>query len=243
MRSLNIIIELPQILKTAINNYYRLSVVVQNITRFFLMSCFLLLVTSCTTISNKNAYFSANGINPIRPPPLSWHISAKLGISSAQRNGSVTLNWQQTGKTFVIKLQGPLGQGNAVISGSQYNAKIQQPGKATLRSNNVDELVFDTFGWTLPFDDFIHWVVATANPKHIITNISFDPALGTLSNFEQSGWALEYSRYKLVDNWVLPGRVKAQRLPSNSIQQNQNSNGADVQQTKLTLIIREWTIL
>jgi outer membrane lipoprotein LolB len=243
MRNRNIIMPSPPTLKTDINNYCRNLVVAQKTTRFFLMSCFLLLITSCTTISNKNAIYSADGINPIKPPPLSWQISAKLGISSSQKNGSVTLNWQQTGETFVINLQGPLGQGNAVISGSQYNAKIQQPGQPTLRSNNVDELVFDTFGWTLPFDNFIHWVVATANPKQIITNISFDPALGTLSSFEQSGWAMEYSRYKLVDNWVLPGRIKAKRLRSNSTQQNLSYNSIDTQQTTLTLIIREWTIL
>jgi hypothetical protein len=54
---------------------------------------------------------------------------------------------------------------------------------------------------------------------------------------------MEYSRYKLVDNWVLPGRIKAKRLRSNSTQQNLSYNSVDTQQTTLTLIIREWTIL
>jgi len=216
----------------------------KKIVRLSFAASFLVLIASCTTFVTKNvSYSGVGGATPIKPPPLAWQISAKLGISSPQKNGSVTLNWQQIGEAFVIKVQGPLGQGNAIISGSQHNAEIRQPGRTTLRSDNVDELVFDTFGWTLPFDNFMHWVVATANPEFIIKNISFDPALGTLNGFQQSGWTLKYDRYKLVDNWVLPGRIKVTRLPSNANQQTHSSNRADTKQTDLTLIIREWTIL
>jgi outer membrane lipoprotein LolB len=243
MRSLSIIVWSPPIFRVAVRNDFKRRLKLQNSVRFLLISSLLLLITSCTSFGSKNANYTIGAVQPIKPPPLAWHISAKLGISSPQQNGSVTLNWQQTGDTFIIKVQGPLGQGNAVISGSQYNAKIQRPGRASLRSNNVDELVFDTFGWTLPFDSFVHWVVATANPKQAVTNIRFDAALNTLSGFEQSGWALAYSRYKLVDNWVLPGRVKATHLSKRSTQQNYSDNNADTQQTRLTLIIREWTIL
>jgi outer membrane lipoprotein LolB len=243
MRSHNIIVWSPPIFKIALRNYLKRCFKLQNTVRVLLVSSLLLLITSCTSFGSKNANYTLDAVQPIKPPPLAWHLSAKLGISSPQKNGSVTLNWQQTGDTFIIKVQGPLGQGNAIISGSQYNAKIQQPGRASLRSNNVDELVFDTFGWTLPFDSFIHWVVATPDPKEAVTNIHFDPALNTLNSFEQSGWALEYSRYKLVDDWVLPGRVKATHLSTRSTQQNYSDNSADTQQTRLTLIIREWTIL
>jgi len=205
-------------------------------TRIFIRCWFLLLITSCTTTSNKNDDYTINGINPIKPPPLSWQISAKLGISSSQKNGSVTLNWRQTGEEFIIKVQGPLGQGSAIISGTQYNAEIKQPGRQTARSNDVDALVLNTFGWTLPFDNFIHWVVATANPKQIIADIRYDPTLDTLSRLEQSDWLIEYSRYKQVDAWVLPGRIKA----SHTRQEHINT---EEEQTKLTLIIHEWTIL
>jgi outer membrane lipoprotein LolB len=203
-------------------------------TRFFMLSCLLLLLTSCTTIGNNNDSSNLNGINPFKSPPSSWQINAKLGIRSPQKNGSVTLNWQQTAGNFTIKVQGPLGQGNAVISGTQYNAEIKQPGKPTVQSNNVDTLVFDTFGWTLPFDNFMHWVVATANPQKVIGDISYDPRFGTLSTLEQSGWALDYSRYKPVDTWALPGRISATHI---------DTSNKDEAQTKLTLIIRKWTIL
>lgn len=203
-------------------------------TRFFMVCCLLLLITSCTTTGNKNDSSNLNGINPLQSPPSSWQINAKLGIRSPQKNGSVTLNWQQTEDKFTIKVQGPLGQGSAVISGTQYNAEIKQPGKPTVQSNNVDKLVFDTFGWTLPFDNFMHWVVATANPQKNIGNISYDSTLGTLSTLEQSGWALEYSRYKPVDTWALPGRISATHI---------DKINAGEAQTKLTLIIRKWTIL
>jgi outer membrane lipoprotein LolB len=211
------------------------------ITHFFTLCCLLFLITSCTTTSSKNDDYAINGINPIKPPPLSWQISAKLGISSAQKNGSVTLNWQQIGEQFVIQVQGPLGQGSAVISGTQYNVEIKQPSKQTLQSDNVDDLVLDTFGWTLPFDNFIHWVVATANPQQTITNISYDPTLNTLSKLEQSDWQIEYSRYKLVNSWVLPGRIKAKHISSLPV--TSNPSNTHNEQTTLTLIIREWTIL
>ncbi len=186
----------------------------------------VLFISGCTTTSPKTSQDQASRVNALNPPPLSWQISGKLGIRSPQKNGSVTINWQQLDDNFTIKVQGPLGQGSAIITGTQYNAEIKQPGKAPVKSNNVDELVYNSFGWSLPFNDFIHWIRATANPTQQINHVSYDPDLNTLSLLEQSDWSLEYSRYKPVESWLLPGRIKA----------TQN-------ETRLTLLIRKWTIL
>ncbi len=197
-----------------------------SVYRLLMVFSLLLIISGCTTSPPKTQLDPLNRANALNPPPLSWQISGKLGIRSPQKNGSVTINWQQLEDNFTIKVQGPLGQGSAVITGTQYSAEIKQPGKAPVRSNNVDELIFNSFGWSLPFNDFIHWIRATANPERQISNISYDPDLNTLSLLEQSNWSLEYSRYKPVESWLLPGRIKA------------TQNG-----TRLTLLIRQWTIL
>lgn len=191
--------------------------------RFVFALGVMLLVNGCETTSPK---VSSNTVDALKPPPISWQISGKLGIRSPQKNGSVSINWQQHNNNFTIKVQGPLGQGSAIITGTQYNAEIKQAGKAPVRSNNVDELVYNSFGWSLPFNDFVHWIRATANPTQPIRNISYEPELNTLSLLEQSNWSLEYSRYKPVESWLLPSRIQA----------TQND-------TRLTLLIRKWTIL
>jgi len=194
--------------------------------RFATILGILLFISGCTITSPKTSPDISNAADTLKPPPISWQISGKLGIRSPQKNGSVSINWQQLGDNFTIKVQGPLGQGSAIITGTQYNAEIKQPGKAPVRSSNVDELVYNSFGWSLPFNDFVHWIRATANPAQPISHISYEPELNTLSLLEQSHWSLEYSRYKPVESWLLPGRIKA------------TQNG-----TRLTLLIRKWTIL
>ena len=157
--------------------------------------------------------------------PHTWLIKAKLGIRTANDSGSVTLDWRQTGTHYVIKVRGPLGQGKARISGNASYIVIEQPGKQPLYSNNPSSLIEETFGWSLPIHDFTFWVRGLANPDKLIQSVDYATS-GALNSLEQSGWTLHYSRYQPVNQWLLPGRVRAKQDKS-----------------QLTLIIREWQLL
>lgn len=160
------------------------------------------------------------------PYPEKWGIKAKLGVRIPGDNGgSVTLDWQQLHTRYTIKVQGPLGQGNAVISGDEHYITIVRPGETPLYSDNANELIQQAFGWTLPIKDFRFWVRGIANPEHPVDWAEYNPS-GHLIAMQQSQWVLDYSRYNAVDQWQLPGKIKA----------TQND-------AQIVLIIREWELL
>lgn len=156
--------------------------------------------------------------------PEQWGLQAKLGIRTTTDSGSVTLNWQQRDQDYRIRIQGPLGKGNATITGNDQRVTIERPGKPTVESADIHALLYETFGWTLPIEDFKYWVRGIANPQRPVQAADYQ-APGILNRLEQSQWRLRYSRYQTVGKWALPGLIKA-----------------DQENARLTLIIREWQL-
>jgi outer membrane lipoprotein LolB len=157
--------------------------------------------------------------------PGHWMIKAKLGIRTSENNGSVTLTWHQRGDNYTIQLLSPLGHSKALINGSSKEITIQQPGKAQLYSTDPIQLIQDTFGWSIPLHDFKYWIMGTQNPNTPAISSSLNKQ-GHLEKLEQSDWVLNYSRYKDIQGYVLPAKIRAYQ-----------------HSTRLTMLIREWQLL
>lgn len=179
----------------------------------------LLLLSACSQYATQAPVESLSN----KPLPEQWQIKGKLGVRSDAGNGSLSVNWQQSSNSYIIYTQAPLGQGGATLRGDDSRIVITETGKAPVTSFAPGELVQDTFGWDLPIDGLKYWVKGTPNPKQAYSATEYDEA-GNLSELEQAGWSLSFSRYQIVNEWALPGRIRATR-----------------NNTRLTLIIREWT--
>ena len=155
--------------------------------------------------------------------PNTWHVSAKLGIRNTQKSGSVTLKWQQQNSNYTLRVSGPLGQGSGVLSGNEHAISIQRANKETLYSNQPTELIYNTFGWNLPLAHMTYWIRGLASPLLDIDDQHRTTA-GTLDRLTQAGWALRYSRYQQVHDWLMPHRIVAAK-----------------EDVTLTLIIKQWT--
>ncbi|MFT5117701.1 MAG: outer membrane lipoprotein LolB [Kiritimatiellia bacterium] len=142
--------------------------------------------------------------------PDVWNITAKLGIRNGDDSGSVTLYWQQQQNQYQIRIAGPLGQGNGLLSGDEENIVIERPNKQTLYSNNPAQLIKDTFGWDLPIQDLNYWVRGLASPLLDAAEQDYS-ASGVLSELNQSDWSLRYTRYRTTDLWLMPQRIRAEK--------------------------------
>lgn len=194
----------------------------------------LLLLSACSSAPTKQEIdYTANKEAYLAIPNI-WTIQAKLGIKSEDDSGSVTLNWQQREEHYDIQISGPLGQGNAKLSGNNQFIRIEQPGKDTIYSNNPRELIEQTFGWDLPLQHLPYWIRGAQNPntktgtnsKQIDQDalaITKNNKQGLLSGLSQFGWELEYSRYKLQQQRIAPHKIRAKKSG-----------------TTLTLIIKQW---
>jgi outer membrane lipoprotein LolB len=194
----------------------------------------LLLLSACSSAPTKQEIDYATNKAAYLTIPSIWTIQAKLGIKSEDNSGSVTLNWQQKGDHYDIQISGPLGQGNAKLSGNNQAIRIVQPGKDTIYSNNPRGLIQQTFGWDLPLQHLPYWIRGVQNP-HNEANTDNNQAKqktaastqyneqGLLSGLSQFGWALEYSRYKPQQQRFAPHKIRAKK-----------------NDMTLTLIIRQW---
>ncbi len=182
----------------------------------------LLLLAACSqqpTVKPTSSDVKAATSNAI---PQQWNINAKLGIRTEEDSGSVILQWQQQDDEYHIRVSGPLGQGNSLITGNTHSITIAQPNKENIHSNQPSQLMKDNFGWALPLAQFQYWARGLSHPNSETTQLEHNE-LGRLSSLTQSGWSLSYSRYKLVDSWWMPHRIRATK--------------GDV---TITLIVRQW---
>lgn len=184
--------------------------------------CLLLLIilSACTSLPPKEIASTTSD----KPLPDTWQIKGKLGVRSETRNGSLSVNWQQTANQYTIHTQAALGQGATTLRGDENRIVITQVGKDPITSDSPRLLVADTFGWELPLDDLQYWVKGIPTPDDVSITAQYDE-FGNLTELEQSGWQLSFSRYQQVADWALPGRIRATR---NSL--------------TLTLIIRDWIL-
>lgn len=202
-----------------------------------IMSIISLLLSACST----QQYSSAPSITAASTAPIpdSWTLHAKLGIHNGEDSGSVTLHWQQQHTAYRIQVSGPFGQGNALLTGNEQYISIERPGKATVFSYQAEALIQETFGWNLPLQQLRYWVTGRPAPESTLSPLSsqqipsqntdnheqFTDA-GLLSQRQQHGWTLDYSRYKPVasiDNRLLAHKIRAKQAPAT-----------------LTLIVKEW---
>lgn len=147
--------------------------------------------------------------------PSSWKMTAKLGIRTENDSGSVNLQWQQKESQYFIQTSAALGQGKALLEGNDKYLILKRPGKDTIYTDTPEILLKDVLGWSLPLQQLQHWVTGEIAPRGTSNNHSYSPE-GLLTTFEQGGWLINYSRYKIVENWALPHKIvisdKANRL-------------------------------
>ena len=153
-----------------------------------------------------------------------WELQGKVGIKMPQHNGSAYINWQQQPDNYAIRLYGPLGQGTTWIRSLTNGVELMQAGRPTLQAASPEALMQESLGWWLPISDLRYWVRGIPAPDTPITAQRKNEQ-GTLSELQQDGWRLTYSRYNAVDNWQLPSKITAER-----------------DDIKLTLIVKDWQL-
>ncbi len=192
--------------------------------RFLITTGLCLFILSACSLAPSKPNEVVPHTQSSQPIPENWRLSAKLGIRAPDQNGSVSLTWEQLGPAYQVQVQAPLGQGSAVIYGRDKEVVIERPGKPSITATDNEYLLKDTLGWSFPLNDLKFWVRGIANPDTATQSLQQNPT-GTLDELQQSQWTISYSRYQQNGQWLLPGKIVAQK-----------------DDTRLTLIIRQWQL-
>ena len=152
-----------------------------------------------------------------------FQVKGKLSVRNT--NDSVTgyLTWDQDGDAFDLFISGPFGQGTTQLEGNPSRATLSLPGKDPVSAKSAPDLMQAYLGWQFPVLDLRHWVKGQASP-----NAPFEAQhdeQGLMTQLQQYGWNIEFSRYSQHSGIWLPGRIKI--------------TGRDY---KFIFVIKRWTL-
>lgn len=141
-----------------------------------------------------------------------WSLTARLGIRAGDDGGSGRLDWAQDASRSDLRFRGTLGQGSWRLVAEPGAARLEQADGSVRRSIDVEALVREATGWSVPVTALGWWVRGLAWPGADATG---DRALnddGTLRRLVQSGWTIEYERWGAgPSGQAMPTRLEAVR--------------------------------
>ncbi|MCU6432254.1 lipoprotein insertase outer membrane protein LolB [Undibacterium sp. Jales W-56] len=119
-----------------------------------------------------------------------------------------SFEWQQTPDSLTIALLSQLGQTIATINQTASGASLQQAGQETRYASDLDSLLTESLGWSLPVSGLRDWLQAySRNPQGQRT------ALAAQDNIEidTDGWHLRYATWEAGADSPRPKRIDLQR--------------------------------
>lgn len=159
-----------------------------------------------------------------------WEFSGKIGVKVPERIDSAVINrWKQDEAQFIIDLSSAIfGLGATRIEGNPNYIVMTESGEAPIISYQPTELIQQHIGWPLPIAQLRYWVKGIPAPiqttEDQIKAIKFN-GNGELSQLNQNGWQINYSKYTLFNNINLPRKIILRQ-----------------QQAKITVIINDWQL-
>lgn len=138
-----------------------------------------------------------------------WGLVGRLSLDDGEQGGSGTLRWNVDPAGSDLDFRGTMGRG-------AWQLELR-PGSATLKLANgeiqtapdIDSLVMDRVGWPVPVEALAWWVRGLRAPGAVDSE-EVD-ANGLLLSLTQSGWSVDFKRYRVVEGVPLPVSLEAQR--------------------------------
>jgi len=150
-----------------------------------------------------------------------WEIQGRVGIRDRRANGSsgsASLNWQQCGEQFDIRLSGPLGAGAAHLYGDNRQTTFKRSGELPVITDNPEQLLAE-MGWPLPVTALFDWIRGLPDPDQHYAIHPLD------TGFQQGGWDLNFAKTFAVDEFIVPARAVIEK-----------------DQLRLTLLLKKWDL-
>jgi outer membrane lipoprotein LolB len=135
-----------------------------------------------------------------------WTLTGRLALDADGQQWHTNLRWRQSGEDFDIRLFGPFGRDAGHVQGDERKATLRAADGERFEADDVDRLVVEVLGWRLPVSGMRYWVMGLPAPE-----ASYIPELdasGRLARLEQSGWTVQFHRYRNSPAPALPDRLE-----------------------------------
>ncbi len=197
------------------------------VMRYLLIYILIPILASCASVSEQVLESPADWEQRLQQHQQinDWNIKARLGVQTETEGGSFDVFWQQLADAYDIRLVAPMGQGAVRINGDNEGVTISLADGQTEYSHDADELFTAMTGLSLPVNGLHDWLRGMPIQDEEIHDISWNEN-GQLYKFEQRGWRVEMSRYKVIADYELPHAFYLER--------------EDRPELSVRLLVREW---
>lgn len=175
-----------------------------------------LMLSACSFLQVKQ---DDQGLNALDE----FQVKGKLSVRNPEDSVTGYLTWDQNGDAFDLFISGPFGQGTTQLEGDPDRATLSLPGREPVSARSAPDLMQAYLGWQFPVLDLRYWVKGQASPKAHF-EAQYDEQ-GLMTELQQYGWNIEFSRYSQHSGLWLPGRIKI--------------TGRDY---KFIFVIKRWTL-
>ena len=182
-----------------------------NIPKLLLIKLFFpFFVISCSSLPRSDLAINADFI-----------LEGRIGIRGLDRATSASIRWVQSENNFDMVLWGPLGQGKTRLSGDTSLMTLR-----TADGGHVpNQILHKHLGISAPIDAFSVWVLGRPTIHPLAQGLERDES-GDVIAFNQLGFNLAYSDFRVVEGQRLPHRIIC-------------SEGA----TQITILVNRWTLV
>lgn len=183
--------------------------------RYFNLICGLLLLACCTLLSACSSTKSLTPQQAAMPRKLqeNLQLNGRLSIryQQDQQEQSVNLNyeWQQLPTELHISLSSFLGQTVANIHQTPMGASLEQAKQDTRYAPDIEQLLIDNLGWSIPIDDLRTWLQGfdlQANKVAVAIPAQDDFQL------QSKGWQLRFVKWQEDAGQIRPKRIDLEKM-------------------------------
>lgn len=158
---------------------------------------------------------------------LEWDVRGKVGVRSNEgKSGNANVVWVRRDAAHDIRLFGPFGAGMVRLNQWAGGASLYDPKKKkTYSGDSAREVLYQSTGWKVPFDDLTYWVAGLPAPG-ATNQLVLDP-WGRLASLVQSGWKVSFLDYDRQGGYELPRKLLLE-------------SRADGDEASVRVIVKEW---
>lgn len=158
---------------------------------------------------------------------LSGRLSVQYQENDQEQNLHGNFDWQQNNDVISINLSSPLGQIIANITQSPQGASITEANKPTRYAQDIDQLLHQTVGWTMPVNELKIWLQGFK-----LNQAQEKQAIPSLENqmITTQGWTLRFVTWQQNQGMIFPKRIDLKRETS------------QLGELKIRIVIDEWKI-
>lgn len=172
-----------------------------------------LLLNACTAVtvrepgtSGKQAYQErARQVGAIEQ----WGLVGRLSLDDGEDGGSGKLSWDAQPAGSDLDFHGAMGRGAWQLKVREHSATLKEADGAVQTALDVNELMQNRIGWSIPVEALAWWVRGLKAPGE--TGLEQFDTDGRLLSLQQHGWTVEFKRYRSVGKIILPVRLEAQK--------------------------------